>query len=123
MPPAPVLQIGGGILKQVSEAYRKLRGTLRFLLGNLADYDPAQHAVPYEALPAVDRWLLAQHAALMAEVAEAYDTYQVGGWWRGGGWRGGGAWGLRHMCSKCWRSQVRCVHNHWLLFGLKMSER
>uniref|UniRef100_A0A383VPL4 isoleucine--tRNA ligase n=1 Tax=Tetradesmus obliquus TaxID=3088 RepID=A0A383VPL4_TETOB len=70
------VMIGGGILKQVSEAYRKLRGTLRFLLGNLADYDPAQHTVPYEALPAVDRWLLAQHAALMAEVAEAYDTYQ-----------------------------------------------
>jgi hypothetical protein len=61
----------------VSEAYRKLRGTLRFLLGNLADYDPAQHAVPYEALPAVDRWLLAKHAELMAEVADAYDTYQV----------------------------------------------
>jgi isoleucyl-tRNA synthetase len=73
------VQIGGGILKQVSEAYRKLRGTLRFLLGNLADYDPVQHAVPYKQLPAVDRWLLAKHAELMAEVQEAYDTYQVGG--------------------------------------------
>jgi isoleucyl-tRNA synthetase len=73
-------QIGGGILKQVSEAYRKLRGTLRFLLGNLADFDPAQHAVPYQQLPAVDRWLLAKHAELMGEVQEAYDTYQVGGY-------------------------------------------
>jgi isoleucyl-tRNA synthetase len=63
----------------VAEAYRKLRGTLRFLLGNLADFDPQQHAVPYAQLPAVDRWLLAKHAELMREVAEAYEAYQVGG--------------------------------------------
>lgn len=72
------LQIGAGILKQVAEAYRKLRGTLRFLLGNLADFDPAADAVPYERLPAVDKWLLAKHADLMAEVQEAYEGYQVG---------------------------------------------
>ena len=34
------MQIGPGILRQTAEAYRKLRGTLRFLLGNLADFDP-----------------------------------------------------------------------------------
>jgi isoleucyl-tRNA synthetase len=33
--------------------------------------------VPYEQLPAVDRWLLSSHARLMAEVQEAYDTFQV----------------------------------------------
>ncbi|KAF8061391.1 ileS [Scenedesmus sp. PABB004] len=70
------VMIGAGILKQVAEAYRKLRGTLRFLLGNLADFDASTHAVPYGALPAVDRWLLARHAGVMAEVAEAYETYQ-----------------------------------------------
>lgn len=73
-----VLQIGPGILKQVAEAYRKLRGTLRFLLGNLADFDPAKDAVQYEQLPAVDKWLLAKHAQFMAEVKDAYETYQVG---------------------------------------------
>eukprot|EP00878_Enallax_costatus_P016521 GHUV01017333.1.p1 GENE.GHUV01017333.1~~GHUV01017333.1.p1 ORF type:complete len:536 (+),score=175.29 GHUV01017333.1:637-2244(+) len=70
------VMIGSGILKQVAEAYRKLRGTLRFLLGNLADFNPASDAVPYEQLPAVDKWLLAKHAQVMAEVQEAYETYQ-----------------------------------------------
>ncbi|KAI8473275.1 MAG: tRNA synthetases class I-domain-containing protein [Monoraphidium minutum] len=70
------VMIGAGILKQVAESYRKLRGTLRFLLGSLADYDPAAHAVPYEQLPAVDRYVLGRHAEVMAEVAEAYETYQ-----------------------------------------------
>lgn len=72
-----MLQIGAGILKQVAEAYRKLRGTLRFLLGNLADFNPASDAVLYEQLPAVDRWLLAKHSQVMAEVQDAYETYQV----------------------------------------------
>lgn len=42
-------------MKQVADAYRKLRGTLRFLLGNLSDFNPATDAVPYQQLPAVDR--------------------------------------------------------------------
>jgi hypothetical protein len=66
----------------VSESYRKLRGTLRFLLGSLADFDPAAQCVPYEQLPAVDRFVLGRHAEVMEEVKEAYETYQVGG---GGG--------------------------------------
>ncbi|KIY94917.1 isoleucyl-tRNA synthetase [Monoraphidium neglectum] len=70
------VMIGPGILKQVAEAYRKLRGTLRFLLGSLADFDPAVNAVPYEQLPAVDRYVLARHAEVMDEVQDAYDTYQ-----------------------------------------------
>ena len=73
----PLPQIGGGILKQVAEAYRKLRGTLRFLLGNLSDFDPQSDAVPYDQLPLVDKWLLARHAAVMGEVKEAYEGYQV----------------------------------------------
>lgn len=72
-----LLQIGQSILKQVAEAYRKLRGTLRFLLGNLADFDPESNAVSYDQLPAVDQWLLARHAQVMSEVRDAYETYQV----------------------------------------------
>jgi hypothetical protein len=52
----------------------------RFLLGNLSDFDSAAHAVPYDQLPAVDRWLLSSHARLMAEVQEGYETYQVSVW-------------------------------------------
>jgi isoleucyl-tRNA synthetase len=40
--------IGMNILKQTSDNYRKLRGTLRFLMGNIGDFDPAANAVPYE---------------------------------------------------------------------------
>lgn len=50
---------------------------IRFLLGNLSDFNLVTDAVPYQQLPAVDRWLLSSHARLMAEVQEAYDTYQV----------------------------------------------
>jgi isoleucyl-tRNA synthetase len=56
--PSLSLQIGPGILKQVADAYRKLRGTLRFLLGNLSDFNPATDAVAYQQLPAVDRQVL-----------------------------------------------------------------
>jgi isoleucyl-tRNA synthetase len=67
--------VGPAILRQLSETYRKMRGTLRYLLGNLADFDPAQHAVPWAALPAADRVALRRLGALMAEVEEAYDVY------------------------------------------------
>ena len=55
----------------------QIRGTLRFLLGNLDDYSPAAHAVPYPQLPAIDRYLLYKLASLTNEAAAAFDTYQV----------------------------------------------
>lgn len=58
------------------ESYRKLRNTLRYLVGNLHDYAPAQHAVPEAELPELDRWMLAQLGLLKAEVHDAYSTYQ-----------------------------------------------
>jgi len=70
------VMIGSGILKQTADVYRKVRGTLRFLLGSLSDYKPEQHAVPYAALPAIDRYVLFRLSALMTEVAQAYETYQ-----------------------------------------------
>ncbi|GFR52057.1 hypothetical protein Agub_g14579 [Astrephomene gubernaculifera] len=68
--------IGSGILRQMADVYRKVRGTLRFLLGNLADYDPVRHAVPYERLSGLDRYLLLRLGQLSSEVAAAYDSYQ-----------------------------------------------
>ena len=50
--------IGPSIIAQQSDAYRKLRNTARFLLGNLHDYNPEVHAVPYDELPALDRYML-----------------------------------------------------------------
>ena len=51
--------IGDSIIKQTFEAYRKMRNTARFLLGNLHDFDPAVDAVPLADLPELDVYVLA----------------------------------------------------------------
>ena len=63
------LLVGMNILKQTSDSYRKLRGTLRFLMGNIGDFDPAADAVPYEDLPAFDRYVLHRTAAMVRLVS------------------------------------------------------
>ncbi|MDZ7597784.1 MAG: class I tRNA ligase family protein [Desulfobacterales bacterium] len=52
------IRISENILKQLSDAYRRIRNTCRFLLGNLSDFDPARHTVPYAPMPAIDRFAL-----------------------------------------------------------------
>ena len=59
------------------DAYRRVRNTFRFLLGNVADFDPAAHAVPRSAMPEVDRWALDELARLVGRVTEAWETYQL----------------------------------------------
>ena len=56
--------------------YRKLRFTLRYLLGNVADFDPARDAVPWESLPTVDRHMLHRFALLLDDLADSYAGYQ-----------------------------------------------
>jgi len=68
--------IGTNILKQTSDSYRKLRGTLRFLMGNIGDFNPATDAVPYEQLPSFDRYALRRTADMLAEMDRAYETHQ-----------------------------------------------
>jgi isoleucyl-tRNA synthetase len=68
--------IGDGIIKQTFDAYKKLRGTIRYLLGNIADYNPATDAVPYADLPEVDRYCLAKLDELEKEVSDAYSSFQ-----------------------------------------------
>jgi isoleucyl-tRNA synthetase len=62
------------ILKRTSDSYRRMRNTVRFLLGNLHDFDPAE-ARPAHELVALDRWALARTAALQDEIAQAYRDY------------------------------------------------
>lgn len=68
--------IGKNILKQMSDVYRKIRNTARFLLGNLHDFDPAKDAVPYEQLPELDRYMLHRITEVFDEVQDAFETYQ-----------------------------------------------
>ncbi|KAL6754613.1 tRNA synthetases class I-domain-containing protein [Haematococcus lacustris] len=72
------VMIGPGILKQVADLYRKMRGTLRFILGNLNDFDPQVHSVAYPQLPSLDRYMLHRLALLQAEATSAYDSYAFG---------------------------------------------
>jgi isoleucyl-tRNA synthetase len=69
------VRVGDEILVRVSEAYRKVRNTFRFLLGNLGDFDPAR-ALPRERLTAVDRAFGDALAARLARVREAWETLQ-----------------------------------------------
>ena len=62
------------ILKRLSDSYRRMRNTVRFLLGNLYDFDPVA-APPAHELVALDRWAIARTAALQEEVAQAYRDY------------------------------------------------
>ncbi|MGF1569676.1 MAG: isoleucine--tRNA ligase [Nodosilinea sp.] len=68
--------LGGNILKQMADVYRKIRNTARFLLGNLYDFNPTQHAVPYDQLPELDRYMLHRMTEVFAEITDAFDTYQ-----------------------------------------------
>jgi isoleucyl-tRNA synthetase len=70
------IRISPEIVKRLAEAYRRIRNTARFLLGNLADFDPAAHAVPDGELPELDRWALARLAQVERRVLEAYRSYQ-----------------------------------------------
>ncbi|EKD07770.1 MAG: isoleucine--tRNA ligase [Limnospira sp. PMC 1291.21] len=68
--------LGKNILKQMSDVYRKIRNTARFLLGNLHDFDPAKDAIAYEDLPELDRYMLHRMTEVFAEVTDAFETYQ-----------------------------------------------
>jgi isoleucyl-tRNA synthetase len=64
------------LMQRVSDNYRKLRNTLRFLLGNLHDFTPATDAVPFAAMEPLDRYILARLAELDAKIREAYDDFE-----------------------------------------------
>lgn len=67
------IRISDDILKQLSDAYRRIRNTARFMLGNLHDFDPALHSVAYEDMEEIDRWALMQLAKLSKRMRNAYD--------------------------------------------------
>ncbi len=64
------------IFKQLGDIRGKIRNTARFLLGNLHDFDPAKHTVPYEQLPELDRYMLHRMTQVFGEVTEAFESYQ-----------------------------------------------
>ncbi len=69
------LSISKEILKRVVESYRRIRNTLRFLLANTSDFDPAKNAVASGEMAEIDRYALALTAKLQQELAEDYSRY------------------------------------------------
>jgi isoleucyl-tRNA synthetase len=69
------IRLSKQILARGVEAYRKIRNTMRFLVANLYDFDPAVDLVPAQRLEEVDRFILAQYAELAQRVLRAYEEY------------------------------------------------
>jgi isoleucyl-tRNA synthetase len=70
------MNVSDVILTRMTDSYRRMRNTARFLLGNLHGFDPARHAVAPAEMIALDRWAVARTAALQAEIVEAYRNYE-----------------------------------------------
>jgi isoleucyl-tRNA synthetase len=70
------LRIGPEILKTVVDTYRKLRNSLRWMLGALHHFDPAADTVDVKDMPAIDRLMLHRLAELDAQVRRAYEAYE-----------------------------------------------
>ena len=66
------VRAGKNIFKQLSEAYRKIRNTARFILGNLDGFDPNTDCVADDQLQEIDRWALAALDDLMVNTSEGY---------------------------------------------------
>ncbi len=64
------------LMQRVSDNYRKLRNTLRFLLGNIHDFDPATNTIAFSAMEPLDQYILARLAELTTKIRAAYDDFE-----------------------------------------------
>jgi isoleucyl-tRNA synthetase len=69
------MAVSNEILKRMSDAYRRIRNTARFLLANLHGFDPAIHSVSPQDMVALDRWAVDEAYRLQETVVQAYDNY------------------------------------------------
>ena len=70
------VHISNEILKQISESYRKIRNTARYILGNVYDFNPDTDSVPVNELMPMDKWAIVKLNELIAKVKQAYDNYE-----------------------------------------------
>jgi isoleucyl-tRNA synthetase len=70
------LGIDDKILARVVDAYRRIRNTLRFLMANISDFDPATDAVPFDEMLEIDRYALSRAAQLQADILAHYEVYE-----------------------------------------------
>jgi len=70
------IRVSNDILKQLSEVYRKIRNTARYILGNLYDFHPDTDSVSDDQLQELDRWALARMDQVAGECRKAYDNFE-----------------------------------------------
>lgn len=70
------MNVSDVILKRMSDSYRRIRNTARFLLSNLAGFDPQQHLLANNEMLALDRWVVSRAHGLQQEIISAYERYQ-----------------------------------------------
>lgn len=63
------------ILDRMAEAYRRIRNTYRYILGNIYDFDPAKDKVDYKELLEIDKWVLSKLQSLLKKVTQAYEEF------------------------------------------------
>ncbi len=68
--------IGSNILKQISDVYRKVRNTSRYLLGNIYDFDYQKDAIDISKLPLLDKWMLNRTADVIDEITDAFCEFE-----------------------------------------------
>ncbi|MCB0385259.1 MAG: isoleucine--tRNA ligase, partial [Bdellovibrionales bacterium] len=69
------VNIGDEIFQRVTETYRRFRNTMRFMLGNLDDFDPKKDRIAFKDMPELDQWALVRLNELIGKVRSAYDNY------------------------------------------------
>lgn len=70
------IRISENILRQLTDAYKKIRNTCKFMLSNLSDFDPFTQGVAYESMPEIDRFALHRLQDLIEKTRTAYETYE-----------------------------------------------
>jgi isoleucyl-tRNA synthetase len=70
------IRLSEEILQQLTEAYRRIRNTCRYLLGNLNGFDPINDKIPYQDMEELDRWALNRLQEMNERVLKAYDNFE-----------------------------------------------
>jgi len=70
------IRISDDLIRRLSDAYRRIRNTCRYLLSNLEDFVPENHRVPYEQLDEMDRWILHRFQELVSRIRKAFEDYE-----------------------------------------------
>lgn len=70
------IRISGDILSRLSDAYRKIRNTIRFMLSNLSDFSPSKDIAPYGRMLEIDRYIISRSYSLSEKVVRYYDNFE-----------------------------------------------